>query len=222
MMVTPSRIFLSRPSSNRVLLGLNWREIYYLGGGVIAGILCSFYAVSGMAGLLLIVMLPAFSLALAKVKLYGLSPAKAVTRAISLRIKPLSKSPAFDRSGRNTRPVDPKGGGRGTRPRTSPTSAPKIGHRSELDAPTHKSSSGRSPTIRVLGPQSSVAMVTNGARDAVVYQASYCPTWSKVTEEAAAESQIWASSIMDQCRKLPRGARVILRVEVLPEPTLSP
>ena len=60
-MVAPGRIFFSRPSSNRVLLGLKWREIYYLGGGVIAGIICSFYLVRSLIGLLSIVILPVAS-----------------------------------------------------------------------------------------------------------------------------------------------------------------
>ena len=92
-MVAPGRIFFSRPSSNRVLLGLKWREIYYLGGGVIVGIICSFYVVRSLAGLLSIVILPALGLALAKVKIYGLSPAKVLTRTLSLRLKPLATSP---------------------------------------------------------------------------------------------------------------------------------
>ncbi len=230
-MVAPGRIFFSRPSSNRVLLGLKWREIYYLGGGVIVGIICSFYVVRSLAGLLSIVILPALGLALAKVKIYGLSPAKVLTRTLSLRLKPLATSPTFDRSGNDTgsaatrsldtRSVDTKWGGRGTRLQSRPTRATKASHRSELEAPTHRKSSERSPAVRVLKTPLSVAMVTNGARDAVVYQASYCPTWSRVAEEASAESQIWASSIMDQCKKLPRGTRAILRVEVVPEPTAT-
>ncbi len=221
-MATPLRIFLSRPNSDRVLLGLNWREIYYLGGGVFAGIVFSFYLLRGIAGLASIVVLPALGLAFAKVKIYGLSPTKLLTRAISLRLKPLSASPIFDRSGQGKGSVGTKAAGRGIDPRTSPASDTSKSHRSELDAPSHRSSSGRSPMVRVFKTPFSVALVTNGARDAVVYRANYCPTWSKVVEEAAAESQIWASSIMDQCKKLPRGTRAILRVEVLPESTASP
>ncbi len=246
-MVTPGGIYLSRPSSERVLLGLSWREIFYLGSGLALGLLCSFYVVGGDWGLVLILILPVLALALAKAKIYGQSPPVVLMRAISLKLRPLPVSPTFGRSlggrslggrslggrslsggsisGRSLadkRPgVDVNAGAdvstRGNSKGAAGRQTPKRSHRSKLEAPTHRVRPARSPSLRVIETPSMVAMVTNGAKDAVVYRASYCPTWSKATDEAIAESQIWATSIIDHCSKLPKGAGVTLRFEVVAE-----
>ena len=236
-MVNPGGIYLSRPNSERVLLGLSWREIFYLGSGLAMGLLCSFYVVGGDWGLLLILMLPALALALAKAKIYGQSPPAVLLRAISLKLRPLPDGPTFGRSvsgrslsGRSVRgrSLADKGPGvdinsgadmstRGNLKGAAGRQTPKRSHRSKLEAPTHRDRPAKSPALRVIETPSMVAMVTNGAKDAVVYRASYCPTWSKATDEAIAESQIWATSIIDHCSKLPKGAGVTLRFEVVAE-----
>ncbi len=230
-MVTPGGIYLSRPSSERVLLGLSWREIFYLGSGLAVGLLCSFYVVGGDWGLVLILILPVLAYALAKAKIYGQSPPAVLMRAISLKLRPLPDSPTFGRSlsgrslsGRSIsgRSLADNGPGvdmnlRGNSKGAAGRLTPKRSHRSKLEAPTHRVRPARSPALRVIETPSMVAMVTNGAKDAVVYRASYCPTWSKATDEAMAESQIWATSIIDHCSKLPKGAAVTLRFEVVAE-----